>query len=164
MKPIQIFVLLCTAALLFLAACESPETQSTDAESMQQAVPESITTQTLSESNWVLVNLHGEEFTLTMEGARQPGITFDGAEERVYGFAGCNQFTGGFTLEEAGRLSFTQMASTKMFCPDMEVEDRYMEALEQTTHAVMIEGMLQFSDRESAVVAVFYADPETPDF
>ncbi|MCH8487644.1 MAG: META domain-containing protein [Candidatus Cyclonatronum sp.] len=159
MKKIQIFAAF-AALLFFAAACDSPETQTTDAASMQQAEPEQITQEVLADSPWLLVNLFGEEFTLEMEGLRQPGITFDAEEGRVHGFAGCNQFTGGFSVAEGRELSFTQMASTKMACPDMEVEDRYFKALEQTARVSLVEGRMQFEDREGAVVAVFFAEPD----
>lgn len=164
MQKISFFLAAMMALLLVAAACESPETQTPDAATLQQSEPETVTAEVLAETHWLLVNLFGEEFELTMEGTRQPGITFDAEEGRAYGFAGCNQFTGGFAIEAGGSLRFTQMAATKMYCPDMAVEDRYFEVFEQTARASLIEGRLQFEDEEGGVIAVFFAEPDDAGF
>lgn len=53
---------------------------------------------------------------------------------RIKGFAGCNNYFGGYTTHDAA-LSFTGVASTKMFCQDgMETETKLFEALNNTSH------------------------------
>lgn len=53
---------------------------------------------------------------------------------RIKGFAGCNNYFGGYTTSES-TLSFTGVASTKMFCQDgMDTENKLFQALNTTTH------------------------------
>lgn len=64
------------------------------------------------------------------EGAKgQPFIQFEAAEKRVSGYAGCNNFFGGYTIEEGQKIRFGQMGATKMACEDMTTEDRLFNAL-----------------------------------
>lgn len=56
---------------------------------------------------------------------------FDAEEGRVFGRAGCNRYTAGYTLDgESLRISV--VAATKMMCPEavMVVEDRFLKALD----------------------------------
>ncbi|MFV0506124.1 MAG: META domain-containing protein [Bacteroidales bacterium] len=43
-------------------------------------------------------------------------IAFDLAGKKVSGIAGCNNFVGGFTSEEAGKLTFGKLALTRKMC------------------------------------------------
>lgn len=44
------------------------------------------------------------------------GINFDG--DRVYGYSGCNNFTGTYVLGGGQAIRFNPLASTKMMCMD----------------------------------------------
>jgi heat shock protein HslJ len=53
---------------------------------------------------------------------------------RIKGFAGCNSYFGGYTTQ-GSTLTFTGVASTKMFCQDgMETENKLFQALNTTDH------------------------------
>ncbi|WP_315816011.1 META domain-containing protein [Paraflavitalea speifideaquila] len=53
---------------------------------------------------------------------------------RVKGFGGCNNYFGGYTTHES-HLSFTGVASTKMFCQNaMDTESKLFQALNTTSH------------------------------
>lgn len=47
---------------------------------------------------------------------------------KMEGFSGCNRFFGGYEVG-ANSLTFGPIAGTRMFCPDMEVEDTMMKIL-----------------------------------
>jgi heat shock protein HslJ len=72
-------------------------------------------------------------------------LHFDDQDNRAGGSAGCNRYTGGFT-EAGDRLTFSPLASTRMFCPFpdgiMEQEDRYLAALQQATRFEIQHGHL----------------------
>lgn len=57
-------------------------------------------------------------------------IAFDG--QRVSGNAGCNRFFGSVTVGKGAptALTFSELATTRMMCPDMETERRVLSALE----------------------------------
>lgn len=76
----------------------------------------------------------------------QPFIQFDAAEKRVSGYAGCNNFFGGYTLSEGQKLSFGQMGATKMACEDMTTEDRLFNALSKVdSYAVGEDGTVSLN-------------------
>ena len=52
-----------------------------------------------------------------------PFLAFDIEQKRVHGNAGCNVINGSFSQEEGkdNSLKFSQMISTMMACPDMEL-------------------------------------------
>ena len=58
-------------------------------------------------------------------------IEFNIAEKRLHGNAGCNLINGAFQVddENPSAISFPQVISTMMACPDMEVEGRVLKAL-----------------------------------
>ena len=70
----------------------------------------------LAGSEWVLVSLGAADApTEVIEGS---GVTLNfGADNRVSGFAGCNQFSSTYTIN-AGALSFAPIASTRRACVD----------------------------------------------
>lgn len=60
---------------------------------------------------------------------------------RLEGFAGCNRFSGSFTLY--GRnLKIGPLLSTKMFCPAMTLEDNLYNALAETEEFMIVENQL----------------------
>ena len=56
----------------------------------------------------------------------------DDSETRVSGSTGCNRLMGGY-VQEADRLRFTALATTRMACPDMTQEQAFLDALNSTT-------------------------------
>jgi heat shock protein HslJ len=51
-------------------------------------------------------------------------------DNRITGNGSCNNFSGSFELGSQNQISFTQMISTRMACPDMEVEDQLLKVFE----------------------------------
>lgn len=47
----------------------------------------------------------------------------------VYGSAGCNRFFGKYTAEKNGKISIEPGGATMMYCPDMNFENQYLQAL-----------------------------------
>ncbi|MEM1114137.1 MAG: META domain-containing protein [Pseudomonadota bacterium] len=97
------------------------------------AVAATPDTPELAASAWALDTLGGEEAP-TGAGAKPLTLEFD-ENGRAGGFAGCNRFTGTYSLEGAAEqdrpLSFGPMAATMMACPSgMDVEREYLQALE----------------------------------
>lgn len=58
-------------------------------------------------------------------------ITLKMDGNRVTGNGGCNGLTGTYELMSGNRIKFSQMASTMMMCPNMEVEQKLTEVLEK---------------------------------
>ena len=65
------------------------------------------------------------------DGVKQT-VTFD-SEGKVYGDAGCNRFTGGYTVTN-GRIKIGPLASTMMFCEGrMDAEAAFLKTLQGVT-------------------------------
>lgn len=67
----------------------------------------------LTNTYWKVTNLKGEE-VITPSGARELFLQLKG-DNRVRGFAGCNNFMGNYIAQEFG-LRFQRVASTLMMC------------------------------------------------
>lgn len=79
---------------------------------------------------WNIVSVY--DFKLG-EMEKAPFLAFDVAEKRVHGNAGCNVINGGFQQEadKPASLRFTQMISTMMSCPNMDIERQVLGALDK---------------------------------
>lgn len=81
-------------------------------------------------SQWRLTELMGKQVDQEGGVSRLPWMRFEMEGGRVYGFAGCNRFFGTFELTAENRIRFSQMAVTKMACPDMNVETEFLKVME----------------------------------
>lgn len=88
----------------------------------------------LTSTRWLLRTLNGEAVEIG-EGQRAPFLQFESrdGEKTAHGYAGCNSFNGDYLVAGA-TLSFDKMIMTLRACPEMTLEDRYLEALERTSH------------------------------
>ena len=86
---------------------------------------------------WRLVELNGE-IVNTPEGMKEAHMILAGAESRVHGNAGCNNFFGQFKTSE-NTLTFSALGSTMMACPQaMDTERGFLVALGATTRYEII--------------------------
>jgi copper homeostasis protein (lipoprotein) len=81
-------------------------------------------------SQWRLTELAGKQIDQEVGVRQLPWMRFEMEGGRVYGFAGCNRFSGTFELAEGKRIRFSRMAVTKMACPNMNVETEFLKVME----------------------------------
>ena len=95
---------------------------------------------------WQLVEVNGVAVS-PLPGERRPFLRFDEAKKQVTGFAGCNNFFGGYALDGSS-LKFGPVGSTRMACPDlqMSLETEFLKALEKTRAWKISEHVLFFLD------------------
>ncbi len=76
--------------------------------------------------------------------------------ENVSGFSACNRYFGKFTLKK-GVLTFKDMASTAMMCPEqtMELERRYLMQLEKVNNFVITEEGELHLRKDEKVLLIF---------
>jgi heat shock protein HslJ len=80
---------------------------------------------------WVLVELYGQPAAMGA-GGRPATLRFEGDSARAGGFAGCNRYSGSYTVR-GDSLRFAPLAMTKMACAEgMTLEQRLAEALDET--------------------------------
>ena len=133
------------ALVLVLISC-SPKNQT--AADMKPDAP-------LDNTRWKMVKIAGLDHFPTLE--KDAFIQFDKAANRFRGNAGCNNFTGGYTLEN-GKLSLGPAAMTKMFCAGegMKVEDLFSKMM-ATIDSYVIKGDHMVLKSGNKVVAEFEA-------
>lgn len=77
---------------------------------------------------WVVREINGEMVTVS----RKPDMEFNLKENKVFGFSGCNRFTGSIEVTE-NTIKFGMLAGTKRLCPDMKVEDEFLKIISDRT-------------------------------
>ena len=91
----------------------------------------------LINKHWKLVKLNGEKISVNAEkGDIEPFIALQREDNKVYGNTGCNNLMGSFKVEsnygEEGEIRFSQIATTRMACRDINYEQDYLKVLENT--------------------------------
>ena len=139
-------IFLAGISLVLVAGC-----QQTGSIVEENSVPNS----SLTETYWKAVELNGEAVRMN-EGAREAHLVLKQSDSQVKGFSGCNNFFGTYTLEK-DTIHFGPLASTRMACPYMEQEARFLKALSETDR-FQIEGeSLSFFNEDGALVLEFVA-------
>jgi heat shock protein HslJ len=120
-------------ALFALAACgpkppAQDEPPSDRSAQPAPAAPAAAGTSPITDQDWILVEL-GERPAPMGAGNRPLTLRLQSAESRAVGFAGCNRYSGGYTLA-ADSLRFGPAISTKMSCGEADkVEQGYLAML-----------------------------------
>jgi putative lipoprotein len=89
----------------------------------------------LLDTTWNLAELNNREIQLP--GPQVPHLHFEA--EKVTGNDGCNNFFGGYTLEE-NSLKFGMLASTRMACPHLKDFDIEFNKMISATTRYQING------------------------
>jgi heat shock protein HslJ len=129
--------------------------QAASAPAPSAASAEPPVTHELAGTRWVLTQL-GSDPVVSAEGRPEQFITLDSSQQRVAGNAGCNRLLGSYALE-GDHLSFSQMATTRMACPDMERETALLKSLEATKSWRIDGAQLELLDAGANLLARFQA-------
>lgn len=103
------------------------------------------------------VDITGEWNVVSVEGKQvtgNPYIGFDTENGRLYGNAGCNRIMGGFEIDSVtpGHIGLTDVASTRMMCPDMETEQKVLEALNEVAGFKSSATGVELTDKDGNVI------------
>jgi len=101
---------------------------------------------------WILVRLGDQP--VRPNGRKLMQLRLVSGDKEAQGQATCNTFRARFELDEAG-LRFGPLAVTRMACPDLEIEKRYLEAIQQTSRWSIEGDRLLLSDASGKPVAEF---------
>ncbi|PJJ60953.1 META domain-containing protein [Hymenobacter chitinivorans] len=112
--------------LLALGACSLDLNERPNA--TNDATATTVPAATLQEVRWELVELNGQPATAA---AQTPYLVLQGGRARAEGRAGCNKFSGPYTLAEDGRLRLGPLLTTRSTCPDIQTEISFLQALNQ---------------------------------
>lgn len=103
--------------------------------------------------DWRVVSLYGAALPEGMETV--PALNFDVTANRVTGNSGCNRLSGAINHDGADEnsISFGNVASTRMACPDMDTENQVLSALNSVrSYGLLDNGHLALMAEGSTVV------------
>ena len=105
----------------------------------------------LKDVRWRLNMLGGEEVAQTKE---TPYLVFEG-DNKVSGNAGCNNVMGSYKTLGADSIRFSQLASTRKMCVDMQLEERFLVFLNGVQRYELTNNKLKLHSSASEATAVF---------
>lgn len=111
----------------------------------------------ITDVTWRLVELQGKTISRFDKNKRPIQFRLNSKENRVNGFAGCNNFWGSFNLLDGNRISFSKMASTLMACPDIQIETELYRVLDRVDNYTIRDNFLFLNKAKMAPLAKFEA-------
>ena len=79
--------------------------------------------------------------------------TFDSAEGRVTGTAGCNQYFGGYEVEDGSKIEISEIGNTEMWCEGlMDQETAFLAILGDVVNYAVKDGKLSLTSGTSTLV------------
>jgi heat shock protein HslJ len=142
-------------SFVLLTACSSSKSTS---QSESKPAP-AIQNKALEGTYWVLTELNGTTVEAPKSGEKPSFIYFDAGKKRVSVSGGCNVMGGTYELLDGNRISFSQMISTLMACPDMTNEDGLKKMTEMVDNYAIQGDNLSFAKARMAPAARFKAAP-----
>ncbi|MEL7613192.1 META domain-containing protein [Vreelandella titanicae] len=137
------------SALLITAGCSSAPIDSPDGTYHPD--------EPLINTYWKLVALDGASI-VSGENFREPHLVLHQDASRLAGATGCNTLLGSY-IKEGERITFNQVATTKMACPaaQMKTEQAFLLALEQAVAWHMNGSALELLDDNNEPLTSFEA-------
>lgn len=111
-----------------------------------------ISEASLTANAWELSSIEGKSVVADDYPNGLPDAVF-ASGNKISGHGGCNRYGGSYTLAADGKLTISEVFSTKMFCPGGG-EERYMKAVGQANKA-KIEGKNLVLYNDSKVLVAF---------
>ncbi len=121
------------AAALALSACAA-------------APPPPVIPATLAGTGWSLAALDGEPVAIPVT------LSFEG--DRATGRGPCNRYFGAWAEGPGDALAIGPVGATRMACPDLALEDRYIGALTDVARADRAENSLTLYGADGAALMV----------
>lgn len=106
----------------------------------------------LESGKWMLMSLNGQD-AVKQNAERPIYLEFNVTDQKVAGFAGCNRLFGAY-ISQGSTINFSRVSSTKMICPDIELENTFVSSLQRVNH-YQIEGeRLLLLDRNNVLATL----------
>lgn len=110
----------------------------------------------INNTTWELTTLEGQNIDQSNTDGKKIHFNLNSTDQTISGYSGCNIFSGSYNLESGGRIDISNLASTRMACPDSEFnENKMLKALELADNYTFQNGMLSLNIGRRAPLAVF---------
>ncbi|WP_205702846.1 META domain-containing protein [Botryobacter ruber] len=103
----------------------------------------------LQDTDWMLVSV-GDQVVTVEQDNRTSYIHFEKEDNKLKGFGSCNNFFGRYQLDGA-TLKLSGIGSTRMACPNMQLETKLLQALEKVTSYSISDQLLTLYQNNNAV-------------
>jgi heat shock protein HslJ len=137
-----------------MAACTSGNKQSGDAcnPTTEQKSKTASSADDLLGKKWDLSELNGSPLTLDAMFPGKPYLVFE-ERNRIAGNLGCNGFGGNLEFKGNNEIKISEIVATKMACPNLKVEQAFLEALNTTKSFHVENNTLMLSNENQEVIA-----------
>ena len=149
-KIITLFAIVTT-----MLSCNS--TKKTESVTDKDTTTEMEMDNVITDKYWKLVTLEGQAVTMVEGQEREVFFTLKSNDKSVNGFAGCNTFSGDYTLEDGNRIKFGTLATTMKACDGVKDEHTFLQILDQADNYTIVNDELSLNVGRRAPLAVFKA-------
>ena len=104
------------------------------------------------ESNWALETICTDGNEISVPEGYSPYLAFL-ADKKISGETGCNRFFGDYTAK-GKNLTFTNVGSTRMMCPEMAFENAFLNVINETAQYTITDKSLALKDKDGNIIAL----------
>ena len=104
------------------------------------------------ESSWAIDKLFVEGNEISIPAGHNPYLAFL-SDSKISGETGCNRFFGDFAVKGKS-ITFTNMGSTRMMCPDMAFENAWLGTIQETAAFTISGSKLTLKDKDGNIIAI----------
>ncbi len=151
MKKITLIVALAIATV----SCNSKKETAT---SQDQTATEQVaaTPTALVGTVWKLTEINNQAITLDKDFPKEPQLTFN-PDHSVNGNLGCNGFGASYESKN-NTLTINQIVSTQMACPNLEIEQKFIDVLNHSASFEIKSTTLLLKNEKEEVLAKLQAE------
>lgn len=107
----------------------------------------------LFETEWSLLEVNDSLVVLDTTFRSKPFLKFKEIERTASGNLGCNGFGTSFEFNGTDGITFSAITATEMACPNLKVEQSFLEALKNTDKYEVSDGILTLKSSDGNVLA-----------
>ena len=111
----------------------------------------------ITEKYWKVTELYGKPVPRDETYRKEPHLILKSEANRLAGHGGCNAFTGSYEVKTGNRIAFSKIVSTRMACPNMEIESQLFKVLDSVDNYVLNGDTLTLNKARMAPLARFEA-------
>jgi len=81
--------------------------------------------------------------------SKSPTLTIDNGSKKISGNAGCNNYSGSFSIDK-DEITFQKAFATKRYCTNMNIEHAFFNCLQNSHYYKLIDGKLKIYDKDGS--------------